>query len=207
LLTYDRFGQGLTIARDPLDGQAGKADGYDLLDVASDLHEIIIAIAISKLGLMKCDVESGKLHVFLVGVSIGSPILRLYAQEHPGIVAAALLLGSNIANVNYSEVLPDPDGIEFDPNSVISDDCTLQQYREARMKLAAMFDLHVKNLESLDRRSSPFLLPHADRPKLLGPAGNGPLSTVVGHDPVTFAELSQKGMGTPKSLSMRFTNP
>ena len=62
-------------------------------------------------------------------------------------------------------------------------------------------------IESLDRRSGPSLLPDADRPKLVGPARTGPLLSVVGHDPVTFAELSQKMMGTPKSLTMTFTNP
>ena len=144
-MTYDRFGQGLTTARDPLDSQAGKEGQHDLFDVANDLHEIIIAIATSKLGLEKSEVESGKLHIFLVGASIGCPIIRLYAQGHPGTVAAALFLDSNIVNANYSDIMPDPDSPEFDPKSVLSDDCTLQQYREARTKLAAMFDLHVKN--------------------------------------------------------------
>jgi chemotaxis response regulator CheB len=76
----------------------------------------------------------------------------------------------------------------------------------ARERLAAMFDLKVKNAEGLDRTTGPAYLPNADRPVLVGRGGVGPWLTVVGHDPVTFAEMSLERMGTPKSLSMRFTN-
>ncbi|TVY46643.1 hypothetical protein LOCC1_G001608 [Lachnellula occidentalis] len=206
ILTYDRFGQGLTTSRDPLDGTPGKENGHDFLDVANDLHEIIVSIATTKLGLNASDVEDGTLHLLLIGASIGVPILRLYTQHHPGIAAGAILLDSNIANVNYSEFWPDPDAPGFDPKTVVSDDCTLAQYRGARERLAAMFDLKVKNAEGLDRSTGPALLPHADRPKLVGPDGKGPWLSVVGHDPETFAEGSLEKMGTPKSLSMRFTN-
>jgi pimeloyl-ACP methyl ester carboxylesterase len=208
VLTYDRYGQGLTTSRDPLDGGPGKEEGYghDFLDVATDLHEIITGVAISKLGLNKADVDGGALHLLLIGASIRAPIVRLYAQQHPGSVAAAILLDSNIANVNYSDILPDPDVPIFDPKTVVSDDCTLEQYRDARAKLVRMFDLAVKNPESLDRRNSPALLPFADAPKLVGPRGIGPILTVVGHDPETFAQMSLEMMGTPKSLSKKFTN-
>ena len=59
----------------------------------------------------------------------------------------------------------------------------------------------------MDRRPGPKLLPYADNPKLIGVGGKGPWLTVVGHDPVTFADVSLERMGTPKSMSMRFTNP
>jgi len=206
ILTYDRFGQGLTTARDPVDGTLGKEDGHDFSDVAKDLHEIITAIATTKLGLHASDVENGTLHLLLVGASIGVPILRLYAQHHTGLVAGAIFLDSNIPNVNYSDFLPDPDAPSFDPKTVVADDCTLAQYRGARERLVAMFDLKVKNAEGLDRSTGPGLLPFADRPALVGPGGMGPWLRVVGHDPITFAEMSLEKMGTPKSLSMRFTN-
>jgi pimeloyl-ACP methyl ester carboxylesterase len=204
ILTYDRYGQGLTTARDPIDTQ--KELGHDFIDVSNDLHEIIMTIAVSKLDLQKSDLEVGKLHLILVGASIGAPITRLYIQDHPGIVAGVILLDSNIA-VDYSAVWPDPDAPGFDPSLVVSDDCTLEQYRIERAKVARMFDLKVKNPEGLDRSNSAVLVPHADAPKLMGLDGKGPLLTVVGHDPETFKEMSFLMMGTPQSLSEKLTNP
>lgn len=69
-----------------------------------------------------------------------------------------------------------------------------------------MFDLKVKNAEGLDRTPGPRLLPFADRPKLVGPGGRCPLLSVVGHDPVTFANVNFERMGTPVSCTMKFTN-
>lgn len=205
ILTYDRYGQGLTTARDPIDGT--KERGHDFLDVVVDLHEIITTIASTSLGLPAADVASGKLHLLLVGASIGAPIARLYSQNHPGLVAGLILLDSNIANVNYSDFWPDPDKPNFDPCLVVSDDCTLEQYVKERTKLAKMFDLNVKNPEGLDRTTSPALLPHSSTPLLVGPRGVGPLLSVVGHDPETFEILSFQMMGTPRSLSRKLTNP
>lgn len=206
ILAYDRFGQGLTTARDPVDGTPGKEDGHDFLDVANDLHEVITVIATSKLRLTATEVEDGTLELLLVGASIGGPILRLYSQNHPRVVAAAIVLDSNICNVNYSDFWPDPEAPDFDPKTVVSDDCTLPQYIGARKQLVAMFDLNVKNAEGLDRTQGPLLLPFADSPKLEGPRSRGPWLSIVGHDPVTFAEMSFERMGTPKSLSKKFTN-
>jgi pimeloyl-ACP methyl ester carboxylesterase len=204
ILTYDRYAQGLTTARDPLDTQ--KPLGHDFVDVANDLHEVITTIATSKLGLKTLDLEEEKLHLLLVGASIGAPIIRLYVQHHPGNAAGIILLNSNIC-VDYSAVWPDPDAPGFDPESIISDDCTTEQYRVERSKISKMFDLQVRNPEGLDRSNSAVLLPHADAPKLVGVNGKGPELTVVGHDPETFAEMSFMMMGTPKSLSERLTNP
>lgn len=205
ILTYDRYGQGLTTARDPVDET--KERGHDFLDVATDLHEIITTIASSSFGLQAADVANGKLHLLLVGASIGAPIARLYSQHHPGFVAGLILLDSNIANVNYSDFWPDPEKPDFDPSIVVSDDCTLEQYIIERAKLTKMFDLNVKNPEGLDRTTSPALLPHSGAPLLVGPGGVGPLLTVVGHDPETFEILSLQMMGTPRSLSRKLTNP
>jgi pimeloyl-ACP methyl ester carboxylesterase len=206
ILTYDRFGQGLTTSRDPIDGIPGKENGHDFLDVISDLHEIILTIALSKLGLNKEEVESGKLRFLFVGASIGANIVRLYTQYHSRVVAGLVLLDSNIANVNYSDIWPNPDAPGFDPTTVVSEDCTLEMYREHRTKLCSMFDLNVKNSEGLNRANSPALLPLADGPKLVGVDGRGPWLTVAGHDPETFAELSLQMMGIPKSLTMKLTN-
>ncbi|KAK6608964.1 hypothetical protein H4I96_02895 [Botrytis cinerea] len=179
LLTFDRYGQGLTTARDPLDD--GNGYGHDFMDAANDLHEIILVIASTKLGLEKTDVENGRLGVIFVAASIGVPITRLYVQSRRFICAALIALDSNIANVNYSDFLPDPSSPTFDPSTVVAPDCSLPQYIGARTQLI--------------------------NPKLIGVGGKGPWLTVVGHDPVTFADVSLERMGTPKSMSMRFTNP
>lgn len=205
ILTYDRFGQGLTTSRDPIDGVPGKEQGHDFLGVANDLHEIILTISTTRLGLIASDKSQDKLHVLLLGASIGAPIARLYTQHHPGLVAGMILLDSNIANVNYSDFLPDPSSPDFAEKKFLDEDCNLEQYREARAKLVAMFDLKVKNPENLDRTTSPQLLPYADAPKLVGVGEAGPELSVVGHDPETFANMSLMMMGTPRSLS-RITN-
>ncbi|TGO18737.1 hypothetical protein BTUL_0008g01220 [Botrytis tulipae] len=205
LLTFDRYGQGSTTARDPLDD--GNGYGHDFMDAANDLHEIVLVIASKKLGLEKTDVENGRLSIIFVAASVGVPIARLYIQSHPFICAALIALDSNIANVNYSDFLPDPLSPTFDPSTVLAPDCSLPQYIEARTRLTNVFDLSVPNSESMDRRPGPKLLPHADNPKLIGTDGKGPWLTIVGHDPVTFADVSLERMGTPKSISMRFTNP
>ncbi len=204
ILTYDRYGQDLTTARDPLDTQ--KPLGHDFVDVANDLHEIISTIATSKLGLQESDLEEESLHLVFIGASIGAPIVRLYVQYHPGNTAGIILLDSNIC-VDYSAVWSDPNAPDFDPELVVSDDCTLEQYWVERAKISKMFDLKVKNPEGLDRSNSAVLLPHADAAKLVGVGGKGPELIVVGHDPGTFAEMSFMMMGTPKSLSQRLTNP
>ena len=143
----------------------------------------------------------------MVGASIGGPIVRLYTQHHPGLVVGAIILDSNIVNANYSDIWPDPNIPGFDPETVISDDCpTIEKYKEARNKLAMMFDLKVKNAEDLDRSTGPSFLPDSDGPKLVGFGGTRPLLSIVGHDPVTFANASLEKMGTPKSLSMKFSN-
>lgn len=69
LLTFDRYGQGLTTARDPLDDGSGY--GHDFMDAANDLHGIILVIARTKLGLQKDEVENGRLSVIFVAASIG----------------------------------------------------------------------------------------------------------------------------------------
>lgn len=208
-LTYDRYGQGLTTARDPTDGSPGKENGHDFLDVVADLHEIINVIATAKFNFTDAvkAIEHGKLQLLMIGSSIGCPIIRLYAQHHPGLVSGAIFLDSNIANADFSDFLPDPDDPSFTPDMVVADDCTLMQYRGARARLANMFDHSVKNAENLDRSNGRFLLPKAESPKLVGPEGKGPWLSVVGHDPEVFAESGLEKMGTPKSLTMRYTNP
>ena len=112
-----------------------------------------------------------------------------------------------MVNANYSDIWPDPDASAFDPKAVLADDCpTVEKYREARNKLGMMFDLNVKNAEGLDRSTGPHFLPDSDGPKLVGVGGKGPQLSIVGHDPITFADVSLEKMATPKSLSMKLTH-
>ncbi|KAG9246182.1 hypothetical protein BJ878DRAFT_540545 [Calycina marina] len=192
VLTYDRFGQGHSSSRDPLD--------------VTDLHELLITIPSSRLNVSKAEFETGKVPLLLVGHSIGGPIIRLYVEYHPGLVAGAVILDSSIANVDYSDSLPNPDTADFDPESVTAQDCTLEQYRKASNDLVKIFDLKVKNTEFLDRTTGPEVLPYDDKLKLVGVGGEGPWLSIVGHDPVTYAEDDFEKMGTPKSMSMKFSN-
>jgi len=204
MLTYDRFGQGATTDRDPLDARPGTEVGYghDFLDVVHDLHELIAVVSTEVFG---SETAKELPHLLLVGASIGAPLARLYAETYPGTVSGLLLIDSNIANANYSTFWPQPDSPDFKPENVTAPDCTLEQYIEATRKLVKVFDLDVKNPERLDRRTTPNLLPHADRPWLTGPGGQDVKICVVGHDPVAFATEGYKMMGTPKSFTERWS--
>ncbi|KAL9099455.1 MAG: hypothetical protein Q9163_005050 [Psora crenata] len=192
MLAYDRYGQGLTTDRDPQDSGKDEGYGHDCADAAVDLHHLISHIATGK----------ALPRLILVANSIGCAIARLYAQEHP--VAAVLFLDSIMANSDF-DFWPDPDRRHFDIDE-LPEDVTIEQMREQRAKFVAMFRPDVINNEGLDRRNLFRLLPYSDQP-MLGTEGNRPWVTVVGHDFQTFAEESMKTMGTPVSLTMRYSNP
>ena len=200
LLTYDRYGQGATTDRDPLDSQPGKEPGYghDLSDATRDLHELLQTVT---------PPESKRRYLILVASSIGAHIARLYAHKYPRSVSGMLILDSNIGNQELLYLWPDPWTPDFDAKEVEAEDCTLEQYVDAYTKLSKMFNSDVKNPEGLDRRNIKDLLPDPASPKLTGPDDKSIWLTVVGHDPEAFAEEGFKIMKTPKSLTMRFTNP
>ncbi|TVY20023.1 hypothetical protein LARI1_G000982 [Lachnellula arida] len=195
ILTYDRFGQGLTTSKDPLDGTPGKENGHDFVDVANDLHEIIVTIATTKLGLKASDVEDGTLHLLLLGASIGA---RFYVSTRN--TTPALWQEQSSSTPTWPTPIIPTSGL------ILTLLASTPRLSGARERMAGMFDLKVKNAEGIDRLPGPTLLPHADGPKLVGPGGKGPWLSVVGHEPETFAQVSLDMMGTPKSLSMRFTS-
>lgn len=198
-LAYDRFGHGATTARDPLDEQPGKEPGYghDLMDAVKDLHELLQNV-----------VPAGaKPRLVFVAASIGAPLARLYAAEHGRSVSGLLVLDSNVANQEATDLWPDPAAAGFKVEEVTADDCTLEQYREARFRISKMFNSDVKNPEGLDRRNLKTLLSEPGKPRLEGPDGKGLYLTVVGHDPERFAEEGLERMQMPLSLSRRFMNP
>ena len=199
-LTYDRFGQGASTDKDPLDSEPGKDPGYghDILDATQDLQELIEAVT-SDGPTSRC--------LILVAASIGAHIARLYAHKNRGQVSGILILDSNIGNQEQTYLWPDPHAANFNVAEVEAEDCTPEQYLDSYTKMRGMFGSDVKNPEALDRRNVKHLLPDPASPKLVAPDGKGIWLTVVGHDPKAFADESLKTLGIPRSVSMRFSNP
>lgn len=185
MFSYDRYGQGLTEDRDPNDRGKEEGHGHDVEDVVKDLHQIILVFTQE---ILKLPAET--LHVLFVANSIGCAIARLYAQIYPRTITALLLLDSIMANSNF-DFWPDPDSENFRKDE-LPEDISVGVLKEQRARFKAIFGLHVKNKEGLDRSNLAKLLPQADGPKLIGPDGKGPWITVVGHDFETFAQESLK---------------
>lgn len=189
LLAYDRFGQGVTEDRDPLERGRERGHGHDVADAVVDLHELISQISSEQLS-----VTSSQLQILFVANSIGCAIARLYAQQSPGVVVGLLLLDSIMANSNF-DWLPNPDLDGFNPEADLPGDVSVEVLREQRARFATIFDPGVANQEGLSRRNLAQLLPHSDGPRLVGPDGRGPWVTVMGHDFEKFADESLKVRG------------
>lgn len=184
MLAYDRFGQGVTEDRDPLELGREKGHGHDVADAAVDLHELISQISSKQLSSM-----SSQLRIVFVANSIGCAIARLYAQQRPGIVVGLLLLDSIMANSNF-DWWPNPDLDGFNPEVDLPADVSVEVLREQRARFASSFHPDVANREGLSRRNLAQLLPDSDSPRLVGPDSRGPWVTVVGHDFEKFADES-----------------
>jgi len=197
MLSYDRYGQGMTNDHDPQDQGKEHGHGHDCADAAEDLRRLLDYVAMEEMGTR---VE--RLRIVIVANSIGCAIGRLYAQSYP--VAALLFLDSIMANSNF-DFWPDPDAPGFSKDE-LPEDVTLETLREQRARFASIFCPEVINREGLSRRDLVQLLPHSDRP-MLGREGNRPWVTVVGHGVEAFAEESLRMMGTPTGLSMKYSNP
>ncbi|KAJ5092963.1 Alpha/Beta hydrolase protein [Penicillium angulare] len=202
ILTYDRFGQGQTVDRDPHDANApDPTHGHDATVVIKDLRQLIVQIAREKLGVS--DVDS--LPIVFMANSIGCAVARLYAQEYSGTVAGLLLLDSMVANTDFVSVFPDPDAEDFDPTTLPTG-VSVQGLRGTRMGTQKIFHPDVGNKEGFSRRNFRTLLPASDGPALKGPGDKGPFLTVVGHDFDTFAAESAK-MGPPEAVTNAYLNP
>lgn len=198
ILTYDRFGQGLTTSHDPLDGTPGRQKGHTFEDVVKDLEDLLKVVVSKHMGVGD---NTEEVRLLMIGASIGVPILRLYAQSttRPSPLSGALFLDSNIANTAYSTILPHPDTTAFMDHTekYLGDDCTLGDYTKSRGVLVGMFDFDVPNREGLDRSGCPELLPRADGPGLEGEVE----LTVVGHDRYVFVEVSWEKIGVNRRVS------
>ena len=205
MLTYDRYGQGLSGQRDSGNGRGGRENendaGYthDLADVVHDLHELVAQVAHEQLGVEEME-GSTKLQVVFVANSIGCAVARFFAQLYPRTVAGMLLLDSIMANSNF-DLWPDPDADGFREGD-LPKDISIEVLREQRAKFASTFGPSVVNKEKLDRRNLAKLLPYSDRPKLVAPDGGGPWVTVVGHDAQVFANESLKVLGNVSFLKI-----
>lgn len=202
ILTYDRFGQGLTTDRDPADaGAADPTKAHDAVAVIQDLRQLISQIADEKLGIS--DVQ--ELSLIFVANSIGCALGRLFAQEYPGLVAGLLLLDSYIANTDFVSAYPDPGAADFDPTSLPAG-VTVENLRITRAGMRRIFHPDVGNKEGFSRHNFPALLPDSDKPLLEGPSGSSPFVTVVGHDFDVFAEETAR-MGATKAVTNAYLNP
>ncbi|KAM5344324.1 hypothetical protein ACJ41O_012861 [Fusarium nematophilum] len=202
ILTYDRFGQGLTVDRDPNDeGAADPSHAHDCMSAVGDMRQLIAQIAKVKMGISGLD----NLRLVLVGNSIGCSLIRLYAQECPNTVAAILFLDSTLTDTDFVSIFPDPDAEDFDPD--LPDGITPPGLRLAREKMRERFHPDLGNKEGLSRKNLIQLLPRADSPRLHGPGEQDPWITVLGHDFEAFAERSETDLGIPVSVIQAYMNP
>ncbi|KAI9733777.1 MAG: hypothetical protein M1835_003414 [Candelina submexicana] len=111
-----------------------------------------------------------------------------------------------MANSDFISMWPDPDAADFNASS-LPEGVTPEFCKETRAVYGKLFHPSVPNQENLIRNNLAQLLPFSDAPKLIGPREGTPLVTVVGHDPDYFAEESLLKLGTPKVMSMHYTNP
>ncbi|KAI9696414.1 MAG: hypothetical protein M1836_005692 [Candelina mexicana] len=189
MLAYDRYGQGSTTDADPFDKEKETGEGHDVTDAVTDLRQLISQIAYEKLAVAEGNVNNLEL-IF----------------TYPRTVAGVLFLDSIMANSDFVSMWPDPDATDFDASS-LPEGVTPEFCKETRAVYGKLFHPSVPNQENLIRNNLAQLLPFSDAPQLIGPREGTPLVTVVGHDPDYFAEDSLLKLGTPKVMSMHYTNP
>ncbi|EWC48481.1 hypothetical protein DRE_07757 [Drechslerella stenobrocha 248] len=209
LLTYDRYGQGMTTDKDPQDSDDNPnplGQRHDLVSVVHDLHALVSAVASHASFPPLC--PDAPLKLVFVANSVGCPIARHYAATYPGTVAALLLLDSYMTDTDFISLYPDPDAPGFD-EGLLPAGITAADLRIARTEMGRLFHPRVLNAEGFWRGNMSAILPRADLPRLLahGPGGPGPYVTVVGHDWETFAEDGLRTLGIAKAVTMEYTNP
>ncbi|RFU24702.1 hypothetical protein B7463_g11639, partial [Scytalidium lignicola] len=208
MLTYDRYGQGASTDRDPVDAKAADPKhGHDCMEAVKDLHHLIIQINEDKdLKLNVSGTGSGP-GAFLVCNSIGGALSRLYAHTYPGTVSAILFLDSVIANTDFVSVYPDPDAPDFAERYLsLPEGVTEDGLRAARQKVRMIFHPDNGSAEGLSRKNLKDMLPDADKPVLVGTGRKGPWITVVGHGFEAFAQEGLKGLGIPPPVTMNYAN-
>ncbi|KAH6873833.1 Alpha/beta hydrolase fold-1 [Thelonectria olida] len=200
MLTYDRFGQGQSLDRDPADeGAADPAHAHDCMSAVRDMRQLIQQVT----GQFMGSGNLNEIRLVLIGNSIGCALVRLYAAEYPGTVAGVLFLDSTLTNSDFVSIIPDPDDRGKPVDTGITDD----ELRKARLVLRKVFHPDVGNKEGLSRKNLNQLLPHSHSPRLQGIGGRGPYLTVVGHDFDAFAKDSEEKLGISQLILQTYVNP
>lgn len=212
-LTYDRYGQGASTDRDPLDKDAeDPKHGHTIVDVVEDLQHLIDAICKAQ-DLYR---DGNAPPIIFVANSIGCAIARVYADKFPNTVSGLLLLDSVIANTDFVSIFPDPEDLKGG-SADLPEGVTLEDLVKTRQTVRMIFHPSQGSAEGLSRKNLKTLLPSSEGPRLiyndgaLGVAGEdlekGPWVTVVGHGLDKFAEDSLKGMKIPIALNNIYTDP
>lgn len=208
MLSYDRYGQGLS-DRDPTDFTADDpAHAHDCMSAVHDLHELIDQICIEKkLGISPSS-GSGPINppIFFTSSSLGCALSRLYAHHFPNTVCTLLLLDSVLANSDFISIWPDPSSPSFPACSLyphatlpLPDGVTARDLSETRDQYGKLFHPvwgSMGRAEGISRVNLAALLPCAEEPVLSfgteSGEDKGPWVTVVGHGFDKFAEEGLK---------------
>lgn len=135
MMTYDRYGQGQSTDRDPLDANAtDNMHGHDCLAVVRDLRQLLLQITSEKLGVSNVD----EVQLVLVCNSIGGALTRLYAQEYKGTVGGLVLLDSVLANSDFMFIYPDLNTLDFNA-SILPAGVTTDAIYKARAYIQRVF--------------------------------------------------------------------
>jgi pimeloyl-ACP methyl ester carboxylesterase len=194
ILTYDRFGQGLTPPRSPIAADAPPKSTHGPDEVLQDMHALLTYI--------RSRDDNDKRPLVFIANSIGCPLVRLYLHAHPEQPAkGVVLLDSMLANNDFLDgIWPDPASFSFDAARDLPEDVSVEVLTRTRNVFHTIFAPNAPNREGLDRSTFPSLLPSASEPKLSG----DPYLIVVGHDAEMFVESNSKMSGAPKSLLLRY---
>jgi pimeloyl-ACP methyl ester carboxylesterase len=128
----------------------------------------------------------------LVGQSMGCAIIRMLAIQSPQAnIVGVVFIDSMIANSDFTSVFPEPTDDE-DP-----------ALTSTRQIITEKFHPSVPNPEGISRLNAAKLLPSACSPTL----PTEPYLMVLGHDPVYFAQSSEKITGTDAGMILRYLQP
>lgn len=183
MLLYDRFGSGETAKKDI-------TKTHDAMAAANDLRELIAGVAEKHLEIGPTEIDG--LPIIFVAHSFGGVVAELYAKQYPRSVVALLLLDPSPTDTDGESWFPDPDASDFKPET-LPDGITAAMLRKARAQhRASPYNPNSPNKEGIKWDNLSNYIPEVGMPQLLGPWENTPLLTIMGHDPLPYAEQVKK---------------
>jgi pimeloyl-ACP methyl ester carboxylesterase len=183
ILLYDRFGSGETAKKHT-------PKTHDAMDAANDLRELIVGVAEKHLKIKPNEIDG--LPVIFGAHSFGGVIAELYAKKYPRTVIALLLLDPSPTDTDGESWFPNPDAPDFKPES-LPDGITADLLRKARaQQRASPYNPNTPNKEGIKWDNLSTYIPEVGARRLLGPWENTPLLTIMGHDPLPYAEQVKK---------------